>query len=72
MRNYSEGEVLKHLRERTQPKAGENQSSLAAKLGFSPQFINDVLNSRRNLTDALAESLGFHRVPTVYVKKRPE
>ena len=69
MKKYSKGELLKILRERATPRAGQTQASVARKLGFSPQFINDVLAGKRDLTDALASSLGFHRSPAVYTRK---
>ena len=50
------------------PARGTTQKSVSIKLGFSPQFINDVVGGRRSVTDALAESLGFRRV-SYFVKK---
>jgi plasmid maintenance system antidote protein VapI len=71
MRTYTKGEIRKFLREQTTPPRGETQKQAAKALGFSPQFINDVLGNRRGLTDALADSLGFRRV-SYFVKKKPE
>ncbi len=63
---------MKHLREQyVSPPRGRTQAAAAKELGFTPQFINDVLNGRRGMTDNLADSLGFRRV-TFFVKKKPE
>jgi plasmid maintenance system antidote protein VapI len=69
MKKYSKGELLKILREQATPQAGQTQASVARRLGFSPQFINDVLAGKRDLSDSLASALGFHRAPTVYTRK---
>lgn len=69
MRYYTPGEVLKVLREKVDARAGETQKAVASKLGFSPQFLNDVLAGKRPLTESLASSLGFHRVPERYTRK---
>ena len=71
MRTYTDSEVLKYLRERFTPPRGLTQKEVARRLGFSPQFINDVVGGRRAVTDALAESLGFRRV-SYFVKKHDE
>jgi plasmid maintenance system antidote protein VapI len=39
-----------------------SQKAVAEKLGFTPSFINDVLQGRREMTEALAAKLGFKRV----------
>lgn len=46
-----------------------SQKAAADKLGFTPQFINDVLKGRREMTEALAGKLGFKRVVS-FVPKR--
>jgi len=46
MRHYTEGEVIKHLRESFTPRAGQTQTQVAAKLGFSVQYIHAVLAGR--------------------------
>ncbi len=38
------------------------QAGWAKAHGFSPAFVNDVLRGRRDITDRLAEALGFQRV----------
>jgi plasmid maintenance system antidote protein VapI len=70
MKHYTEGEVLKHLREQAE-RPDLTQAALAKKLGFSAQFINDVLGGRRALTRDLAESLGF-RKNEYYLRKPVE
>jgi plasmid maintenance system antidote protein VapI len=69
MRHYTEGEILKHLREKATPRQGQTQKAVAEKLGFSPQFINDVLAGKRSLTEKLIDSLGFKTVDCPYVRK---
>ena len=69
MKNYTEGQVVQALREKLDRST---QSAVAKQLGFSPQFINDVLADRRKLTTQLADALGFHEAPRTFTKKRPE
>jgi plasmid maintenance system antidote protein VapI len=66
MRYYTEGEIVKALRERID---ATNQKSVAVELGFSPQFINDMLGNRRKLTSELASALGFRECPRRFTKK---
>lgn len=70
MKKHTEGEVLNSLRDRLSTRQGTTQKEVAQKLGFSPQFLNDVLSGRRDLTERLADSLGFRYV-SYYVRKRP-
>lgn len=44
------------------------QRKVAKELGYSFQFINDVLMGRRGITSELAAQLGYERV-TVFRKK---
>lgn len=46
-----------------------SQKAVAARLGFSPQFIHDVLAGRRRVTDTLAALMGYERL-VVYRKGR--
>lgn len=41
----------------------------AASVGISPQFAHDIVHGRRDISDAVAASVGFERV-TVYRKVR--
>ena len=61
MRTYTEGELLKALRERFQPSAGQTQTQTAAKLGFSVAYIHAVLAGSRPMTAEMAETLGFRQ-----------
>ena len=47
-----------------------SQKAAADRLGFTPSFINDVLQGRREMTDQLARKLGFKRVVTWVPLKR--
>lgn len=69
MKRYTEGELLKVLRERFQPRAGETQTQTAAKLGFSVQFIQAVLSGSRPLSENVASALGFNEEPRTFVRK---
>jgi DNA-binding transcriptional regulator YdaS (Cro superfamily) len=40
------------------------QKACAKEHGVSPQFINDVIHGRREMTERLALSLGYRRVVT--------
>jgi hypothetical protein len=68
MKKYTEGEVLKVLREQFAPAHGATQTQEAAKLGFSVQYIQAVLSQGR-IPKAVAEALGYHPEPTTYAKK---
>lgn len=72
MKRYTEGEVLKVLREKFQPRAGETQTQTAAKLGVSVQYVQSVLAGSRPLSENLAGALGFIRQPTMYMRSVPE
>ncbi len=39
-----------------------NRSTAARTLGFTPQFIADVINGNRSPSDKLAQRLGYRRV----------
>jgi plasmid maintenance system antidote protein VapI len=70
MRFYTSGEVLKALREKMDGPRGKTQLQIARELGFSPQYINDVLADRRRLTPELASTLGFNKEPDRYTAKK--
>ena len=69
MKTYSDGEMLKFLRERFQPRQGETQTQTAAKLGVSVQFIQQVLDGQRPISPNLGEALGYHPLPRRWAKK---
>jgi plasmid maintenance system antidote protein VapI len=68
MKIYTEGEVLKVLRERFQPRAGETQTQTAANLGVSVSYIQMMLNGQRSLTENVANALGFREQPRTFVR----
>ena len=70
MKTYTEGEVLKYLRERLDGPRGKTQAAIARELGFSPQYLSDVVGERRVITKQLAEALGFKEQPRVFLKVR--
>lgn len=69
MRTYSSGEVLKFLRETAESKRG-SQKELAARLGISPQYLNDILSDKRRLTPEVAAAFGFRKQPDAYLRVR--
>lgn len=42
-------------------KAG-TQQKLADKLGYTPAYLSDVMNGRRNVTDDMLAKIGLRRV----------
>jgi len=71
MKKYTEGEILKILRETFIPARGTTQTQIAARLGFSVQYIQAVLAGSRPLTDAMLDALGFERRPIYFRKGKP-
>lgn len=67
MRYYTEGEIRKILKEQLHKRG--DQKALAARLGFSAQFLNDVVNGRRKVTEELAASMGYWKVPVRFVRQ---
>lgn len=61
---YSEDHVREILKKRA---AAASQTQLAIDLGVSLAFVNDAIHGRRNLSDKLANALGYEKV-TVYRK----
>ena len=72
MKKYTEGEVLKDLRERLTPPRGVTQKEVAVKLGMSVQYLYQVLNGQRPISENLAGALGFRRMRTMYTRSLPE
>lgn len=71
MKFYTEGEIIKHLRERFEA-TDTKQTQVAAKLGFSVRYIQAVLGGARPCTDQMASSLGFRECPRRFTKKGAE
>ena len=55
---YSQSEVLQELREQV---AESSQSEVARSLGLAVSMVNDLLRGRRDVSDRVAELLGFTR-----------
>ena len=66
MKNYTESQVLDVLRETV---AKGTYREAAAVIGVVPQYLNDVLAGRRQLSAKLAFRLGFVKLPNSYVRK---
>lgn len=45
-------------------EARGSQKAVAEELGISPQYLSDILNGRRSVSDRVAEALGMERVTT--------
>lgn len=41
-----------------------SQKKLAEQIGISPQYLSDILKGRREVSESVAEKLGFERVVT--------
>jgi transcriptional regulator with XRE-family HTH domain len=48
---------------------GLTQAAFAEKFGFSPQYLGDVLNGRRDPGDKILNAIGYERVVTYRPKK---
>ena len=60
---------MKFLREKAESKRGA-QKELAARLGISPQYLNDILSDKRRLTPEIAAAIGFRKQPDTYLRVR--
>ena len=65
MRKYAKGDVMLALRGMI---AKSSQSKVAAGLGYSPQYISQVLKGKKALTFDLALRVGFIQLPDAYVR----
>jgi plasmid maintenance system antidote protein VapI len=65
MRKYAKGDVMLALRGMI---AKSSQSKVAAGLGYSPQYISQVLKGKKALTAELALRVGFIQLPDAYVR----
>jgi len=65
MRKYAKGDVMLALRGMI---AKSSQSKVAAVLGYSPQYISQVLMGKKALTAELALRVGFIQLPDAYVR----
>jgi plasmid maintenance system antidote protein VapI len=67
MRFYTNGEVMKFLREKAESRRGA-QKQLASELGISTQYLNDILSDHRRLTPEIAAAIGFRKQPDRYAR----
>ena len=65
MRKYAKGDVVLALRGMI---AKSSQSKVAAGLGYTPQYISQVLMGKKALTADLALRVGFIQLPDAYVR----
>lgn len=65
-KQYTHDDLMKLIRSRVE---AASQKSVAAQLGVSRSFLNDVLMGRRELTDRVAEALGYECGGKVYFRK---
>jgi plasmid maintenance system antidote protein VapI len=72
MKTYTTGEVMKALREKVNGPRGKTQKQVAAELGVTPQYLNDILGENRRLTPEVAAALGFIKQPDRYSRSKPE
>jgi predicted transcriptional regulator len=56
----SESQLLSELKAATGHRGG--LTDVAARLGFTIQFLSDVVNERRPVSERLAESMGYRKV----------
>lgn len=66
MKRYSEADLREDLRQKC---TADEQSTVARSLGFSPQFICDVLAGRRGISVELASAMGYRKLPAAFVRK---
>ena len=65
MKEYNKEDVMQALRDLI---AKSSQSKVAAGLGYSPQYISQVLKGKKALTFDLALRVGFIQLPDAYVR----
>jgi len=65
MRKYDKDDVMQSLRGMI---AKSSQSKVAAGLGYTPQYLSQVLMGKKALTDDLASRVGFIQLPDAYVR----
>lgn len=65
MKSYTEAEMISLLRQETDARS---QTQVAEEVGFTKQFINDVLNGRRDFSVNLAKAMGFEKLPDRFIR----
>ena len=66
MKSYTEAEMIALLRQKADARS---QTQVAEEIGFTKQFINDVLNGRRDFSANLALAMGFEKLPDRFIRK---
>lgn len=64
---YDQEALLDILQKKTIDKT---QREVAKELGISYQYLNDILQGRRNISDNIAKRLGYTRITTIYEDKQ--
>lgn len=64
---FTQAEVIRQLKKAA--KSEGSQAALASTAGCSPQFLTDVLKSRRMPSDGLLAYLGLERNKAMFVAK---
>ena len=65
MRKYAKGDVMQALRGMI---AKSSQREVAAGLGYTPQYLSQVLMGKKALTADLALRVGFIQLPDAYIR----
>lgn len=66
----TEADLLKEMRQRAALKRG--LTAMAEEYGFTVQFIWDIVNGKRGITQNLAERMGYRRIVEFERKSRRE
>jgi len=64
---YDQEALLDILQKKTIDKT---QREVAKELGISYQYLNDILQGRRNISDNIAKRLGYTRITIIYEDKQ--
>ena len=65
MRKYAKGDVMQALRGMI---TKSSQRQVASGLGYTPQYISQVLMGKKALTADLALRVGFIQLPDAYIR----
>ena len=67
MKTYTDTDLIGVLRKRVDALS---QKEVSREIGFTAQFVNDVLAGRRVMTVKLATALGFIKLDNRYTRKQ--
>jgi plasmid maintenance system antidote protein VapI len=56
----TEAQILEELKRKVDRKFGLTQE--ARRLGITPQYLHNVVNGKRPLSDRVAQAMGYRRV----------